>query len=396
MSLEHYELVETPDSLLRALESLADLDQVGADVERADWDRYWRAAALLQIGGDGRVMLIDPLALTELEPLAEFLSTRLTVLHAMENDYGPMASLGVAPPQVEDTAIAAAMLGLPTGLETLLADLLDVHLEGDKAAMQRANWEQRPLDEDMLRYAAGDVADLPALWQELETRLEEAGRTHWYRQELDAAINLPSAPDRRDWTRTKGSGRLDPAARARLRVLWDRREELARETDTAPGRILTDKQMVELSLHPATTPAELVSRGMRRPAVREHGAALLQALADGANAAREPVPRSHRQVSEQDRTLVDQLRVRRAKFAKALGIDSGILCPSRTLMAAVAADPEDPATLRAVLGLRPWQWEILGHDFCEILQIDGPGLPETRPDLDLPDDDDEEMSDPDE
>ena len=379
MALEHYELAETRDGLARALEILDDLDQVGVDVERADWDRYWRSAALIQVGGEGKVVMVDPMALTQLDELSAFLSRRLTVLHAMENDLAPMASLGVLPDRIADTAIAAGILGLPTGLETLLADLLDVRLEGDKAAMQRANWELRPLTEEMLRYAAGDVADLPALWRELEARLHEAGRFEWYRQELAAALALPASYDRRDWTRTKGAGRLDAPARARLRALWETREELARASDTAPGRIMSDKYMVELATTPVTSIGELVRRGMRRQAARDHGDPILQALRATAEAAPEPVTRPHRAITEQDRATVDKLRVRRAELARDLAIDAGILCPSRTLMNAVVADPADPATLRELLGLRPWQWEILGWDFCQILELDGPGIPPPPP-----------------
>ncbi|HWH33440.1 MAG TPA: HRDC domain-containing protein [Egibacteraceae bacterium] len=381
MALERYEVADTPDRLSHALAELSQLEQVGVDVERADWDRYWRRAALIQVGGEGIVVLVDPMVLESLEELDAFLAGRLTVLHAMENDLPPLASAGVQPDRIADTAIAAGLLGLPTGLESLLAELLDVRLEGDKAAMQRADWERRPLTEDMLRYAAGDVADLPALWRELEDRLHEAGRMDWYRQELDAAIALPAVHDRRDWTRTKGAGRLDGPARARLRVLWDTREELARDHDTAPGRIMPDKLMIDLAGSPAGSPPELVRRGMRRQAARDHGERIVAALRAGHEAAAEPAARTHRPITDADRALVDKLRVRRAELARGVGIDPGILCPSRTLMNAVVADPPDPATLRELLGLRPWQWEILGWDFCEILELDGPGMPE-RPAVD--------------
>jgi ribonuclease D len=379
VGLEHYELVETPEQLQRGLDLLAPQDHIGVDVERADWDRYFRAAALIQVGGQGNVLLVDPLALPDWGPLDDFLAERTTVLHAMENDLGPMASVGVSPPHVEDTAIAAGILGLPTGLEGLLADLLGVELEGDKSAMQRANWEERPLTEEMLRYAAGDVADLPALWHELAGRLDDAGRMDWYRQELAAALALPAVSERRDWTRTKGAGRLDPAARMRLRVLWEARETLARDTNTAPGRIMADKMMVELATHPPAATRELARRGMRRQAVRDFGEAIMQAVQVASSAVVEAPVRQHRQVTEQDRALVDKLRASRANTAREIGIDSGILCPSRTLLTAVIADPQDPGELRELLGLRPWQWEILGHDFCAILGIDGPGIPDPRP-----------------
>jgi ribonuclease D len=380
--LEEYALAETPEQVERALERLADLDVVGIDVERADWDRYWRAAALVQAGGNGKVVLFDPLALGDLRAFDEFLRPRRTVLHAMENDLGPLEALGVTPEHIDDTAIAAAILGMPTGLEGLLADVLAVELEGDKSAMQRADWERRPMSEAMLRYAAGDVADLPALWEELSRRLDEAGRTEWYEQELEAALALPAAQERRDWTRTKGAGRLDPAARLRLRLLWEAREDLARTTDTAPGRIAPDKLLVDLAVRPVESADELLRRGMRRQAVREHGPRLVAALEEAGAQRAEPVARTHRAVTEQDRVLAERLRVLRAERARKLGIDPGILCPSRTLMSAVLADPADPAALRDELGLRPWQWAVLGRDFSEAMGLEGPGLPpeEAAPD----------------
>ena len=61
MPLQEFVLADTPEQLARSLALLEDLPVVGVDVERADWKRYYRAAALVQVGGEGRVALIDPL-----------------------------------------------------------------------------------------------------------------------------------------------------------------------------------------------------------------------------------------------------------------------------------------------------------------------------------------------
>lgn len=371
-------LADTPEGLGRALEMLDDLAVVGVDVERADWDRYWRAAALIQVGGAGKVALVDPLLLPDLGDLDRFLADRTCVLHAMENDLGPLGTVGIRPPRLEDTSLAATMLGLPLGLESLLRDLLGVELAGDKGAMQRADWEARPLPEDMQAYAAGDVADLPELWAQLETRLHAAGRWDWYRQEVEVVSAQPPAEERRDWTRTKGLGRLDPAARARLRALWDTREELARTTNTAPSRIAGDKLLVDLAVHPPLSTGELGRRGVRRAAVRTWGSALLAAIGTAQVALVEPLlgrTRAGRAPTDADRAVVDRLRALRTERAEALGLDPGVLCPSRTLMGAVLADPASPAALRDALGMRPWQWEQLGWVFCEALELDGEDKP---------------------
>lgn len=374
MALQEFVLAQQPAELARSLAALGDLELVGVDVERADWNRYYRAAALIQVGGQGRVALIDPLAINDLGPLDAFLAERTVIFHAMENDLRPLAAVRVVPPHIEDTSIAAAMLGLPTGLEVLLSKLLAIEPTGDKAAMQRANWEARPLTEKMLFYAAGDVADLPELWLVLHERLRATGREPWYRQELAAAMALPPVEERREWTRTKGIGRLDPAARTRVRTLWTARERLARSTDTAPSRILGDRVLVDLAMSPPAGTDELQQRGMRRQAVRTFGAQIMAALAAGDGQAPEPRPPG-RTPTETDRDNADKLRTLRADLARELDLDPGVLCPSRTLMSAVLADPETPEALRRRLGLRPWQWELLGERFCEALGIPSPIAP---------------------
>jgi ribonuclease D len=368
MPLQEFVLADTPAELSCALRALDDLEVVGVDVERADWNRYYRAAALIQVGGQGRVVLIDPLAITELSPLSAFLATRTTVFHAMENDLGPLASVGVEPHRLEDTSTAAAMLGLPTGLEALLSQLLGIEPTGDKAAMQRADWEARPLTEEMLAYAAGDVADLPQLWSVLDAQLRATDREAWYRQELAAGMALPPVEERREWTRTRGIGRLDPAARARVRMLWTVRERLARATNTAPSRILGDRVLVDLAASPPSSTEELQRRGMRRQSVRTFGDQIMAALAAGDGQAPEPRPLG-RSPTEVERDQADKLRTLRAALARELDLDPGVLCPSRTLMAAVLAGPTTPEALRQRLDLRPWQWELLGERFCEALGI---------------------------
>ncbi|MPZ89382.1 MAG: hypothetical protein GEU81_15200 [Nitriliruptorales bacterium] len=385
-------LADSSAGLRDALALLEGLETVGIDVERADWHRYWRSAALIQVGGAGRVALIDPLALPELGDLTRLLAERTCVLHAMENDLGPLSSLGIVPSVLEDTSIAAAMLGLPLGLEVLLRDLLGVELTGDKSAMQRADWEARPLTEDMLAYAAADVADLPALWTVLHERLRTGDREEWYRQELEAVRLLPPVEQRRAWTRTKGVGRLDSAAKARLRSLWDARERLARSTDTAPSRIAADKTLVDLAVRPPASRGELGRRGLRRGAVRSWGATLMEALrapteagahaSSGNRAASGDHERlSARVPTDQERALVDELRAIRSERAEELGIDPGVLCPSRTLLGAVLSAPASSAELRDALRLRPWQWEQLGDRFSVALALDGdgrPGSPQAR------------------
>jgi ribonuclease D len=352
-------LVEVDEQVAPALEQVA-AEVVGVDVERADGDRYFRRAALVQVGVDDRCVLLDGVALDEMPALDRFLSDgRLAVLHAVENDLEPLAGKGVEPNRFADTAVAAAMLGLPTGLGTLLREVLDVALTDDKETYQRADWAERPLSEGMAAYAAGDVVHLPELWAALDDRLEEAGRRSWYDQEL-AWIVERTGEDTRDWTRVKGSGRLSGAQRAVLRAVWEERERLARAHDLAPNRLLHDDVLRDLAVDPPRTEAQLVRRSQRRRSLlRRHAADLFAALQRGLDADPEDKGSSGRRWTDRDKATFDALRRARAEVAEDLGIEAGVLCPSRPLWRAVAADPSDGDELCAAVELRPWQTELL-------------------------------------
>ena len=353
----HITFVDDADAVPRAL---AELDEpvVGVDVERADGDRYFRAAALVQVGVTSRCVLLDALAIADLSALDSFLDGRLVVLHALENDLDPLASSGVHPERVADTAIAAMLLGLPTGLSPLLHELLEVPITEEKERFQRADWTARPLTDELQQYAAGDVVHLPAAWADLERRLEEAGRTSWYAEELAASVER-AGETRRAWTRVRGTGKLDGRGRAILRALWEEREAVARQHDVAPQRLIRDEVMVDLSQRPPRRLGDLPSRGVRRAPARDYGARFIEAIQRGADAPAEKATSGLRRSDRDDRKRYDRLRHARSAVAQQIGVDSGVLCPSQALWRAVLSDPDDPDELVASAGLRQWQAGLL-------------------------------------
>ncbi len=349
-------LIDEPDAVGEGL-TWVTAPVVGVDVERADGQHYFRAAALVQVGAEQRCALFDALVLGKLPDLDHFLDARLTVLHALENDLEALDAAAIRPPRLADTALAAAMLGLPTGLGPLLSQVLSVELGEDKERFQRADWSVRPLPEEMTTYAAADVVHLPSLWETLELRLLTAGRFSWYEQELAAAIRRAHEP--RGWTRTKGLARLDGHGRAILRQLWEEREAIARGEDIAPQRIARDEALVALADDPPATLGGLVTRGMRRRQVRDYGDRLLQAVRRGSRSPDEPSPFGLRRPTAEDRAISDRLRRERAAAASELGLDPGVLCPGHRLLRAVLADPAGPEELGGAAGLLPWQREVL-------------------------------------
>jgi ribonuclease D len=305
-------------------------------------------------------VLLDGMVLDDLSALQAHLATRLTVLHAASNDVVPLAAKGVTPPRLVDTAVAAAVLGLPIGLGVLLEEALGLRMEGDKESFQRADWAARPIPAPMQAYAAGDVVHLPALWSALAERLAVTDRMPWFEQELTASLEN-AVTDTRDWRRVRGVGRLSPTQQLMARMLWESREALARAEDIAPNLLLHDEAILALAVEPPRTAAQLARRARRRrrmePEHAEHFLTVVEAAAE-----REPDPPDpdRRRWTDRDTRAFDRLRETRARLAKDLGIDAGVLCASKVLKDAVRADPVDADALCDAAGLRPWQRQLLG------------------------------------
>lgn len=343
-----------------------DAPVVGVDVERADSHRYYRTPALIQVGVAGHCVLVDTVAISDCLELDRFLADRDVVLHALENDLIPLEVVGVRPSRLHDTAIAAAVLGRPIGLSPLLAQVLEVELTADKERFQRADWEERPVSEDMAAYAAGDVVHLPLLWARLRADLEDQGRTAWYEQELAATI-AAATEDNRHWERTRGAGRLSARGRAVLAELWTERESIAKEDDIAPQRIVHDDTLVRLAQDPPASAHDLLSHteGRRRRHARPYAERLTAAAIRGVEAPPDERDPDRPRWDDRDREAYDAMRRIRSRAAKEIGIDAGVLCPSRQLKGAVSTRPRDATTLCAAAGLRPWQTELLAEPLWE-------------------------------
>ena len=231
---------------------------VAADAERASGYRYGQRAYLIQLRREGAgTLLIDPIATGELSVVDEALAGAEWVLHSADQDLPGFHELGLQPDQLFDTELAARLLGRPkVGLGAIIAEELGYALAKEHSA---ADWSQRPLPEDWLRYAALDVEFLLELRERLREALQAAGKLDWAYQEFDTVRRAPDPSPRVDpWRRTSGLHAVRTELGLGLvRELWQARDELAQRRDRAPGRVLPDRAIIAAALAAPTTQAEL-------------------------------------------------------------------------------------------------------------------------------------------
>jgi ribonuclease D len=254
---------------------------VAVDAERASGYRYGQRAYLVQLrrAGAGTV-LIDPIPLPDLAPIAAAIGDAEWVLHAASQDLPCLSDIGMRPTRLFDTELAGRLLGYPrVGLGAMVAEQLGYALEKGHSA---ADWSTRPLPRSWLAYAALDVEVLVELRDLLEKELSATGKMDWARQEFAAIAAAPPAlPRAEPWRRTSGIHRVRGRRQlAAVRALWESRDALARERDLAPGRVLPDSAIIEASMSNPRTTEDLLAlpifggRQHRRTAGRWHAALL--------------------------------------------------------------------------------------------------------------------------
>jgi ribonuclease D len=243
-----------------AVKLAAGTGPVAVDTERASGYRYSQRAYLIQLRRTGAgSFLIDPVALRgHVETLAEALRGTEWVLHAASQDLPCLAELDLRPDSLFDTELAGRLAGFErVALGTMVERLLGYQLEKGHGA---ADWSQRPLPEDWLTYAALDVELLIPLRDELEQELAAQGKLEWALEEFEAVRTAgPPKPRPEPWRRTSGIHRMrNPRQLAAIRALWEARDQLARERDIAPGRVLPDRAVVEAASLDPVSEAELI------------------------------------------------------------------------------------------------------------------------------------------
>jgi len=231
------------------------------DAERASGFRYSARAYLIQIKRNGGGLhLIDPIPFGPghvlMKTLNDLLNTDEVILHASTQDLPCLRELGINPARLFDTELGGRIAGLPrVGLGPLLESLMGVILAKEHSA---ADWSTRPLPQEWLTYAALDVELLIELRNIVEKILIDAKKDSWAAEEFSSILLAPPSPPRVDpWRRTSGMHKIKRRDQlAVIRELWITRNELARASDIAGGKILNDSAIIELALNPPTTKKE--------------------------------------------------------------------------------------------------------------------------------------------
>lgn len=257
-----FEVITDADALRAAADRLAaGTGPVAVDAERANGFRYTAKAYLVQLHrrGSGTV-LVDPTALDDLSPLQQAIGGEEWIIHAASQDLPCLREVGLEPATLFDTELGARLAGFErVGLAAVTERLVGLSLRKEHGA---SDWSARPIPRAWLEYAALDVEVLPDARDALAEELVRQGKQELAAQEFAYALERqPKPPAAEPWRRLSGIQAIrDRRQLAVARELWLARDRLARETDTAPGRLVPDRALLAAVLADVDGKGRLAAR----------------------------------------------------------------------------------------------------------------------------------------
>jgi len=300
-----YVLVENEVHLGRIATELKKEREIGVDLEANSMFRYQERVCLIQISTPGQNIIVDPLALDDLSPLASvFSNPRIRkVFHGADYDIRSLyRDFGIEVYALFDTHIAAKALGIPkTGLAALLKEKLGVTVS---KKYQKRDWSKRPLAPGMLTYAVQDTCHLLPLSRMLEVELREKGRLWSFEQECERQAQVrPAPPDRKPlFMKFKGARKLSPRGLAVLDSILRLRDDMARHKDRPPFKIIGNEQIMEIAKRKPTTSEDLGQiQGVSARQVKVLGPSILKKVEESLTLPEDQLPRFPRKARRTSR-----------------------------------------------------------------------------------------------
>lgn len=370
-------LIQDEASSRGVAERLSTVEEFALDLEAAGFHRYSDRVCLVQISTRDDTWVLDPLAFDVRDVLLgplEDPDTR-TVMHGADFDLRLLdRDLDIHLRGLFDTQVAASLVGEKAiGLASLLEKYLGIRLSKKH---QKADWAQRPLPDEMLRYAATDTRHLLDLADLLEKELAERGRTAWALSESREMESIRWEPPAESdpVASVKGADDLTDRELERLREALEWRDEIARRRDRAPFRVAGDRALLDVAVERPRSEEELRRLGgISKRILRERGEDLLRRL-DAADERPEselrphpPIPRGPGRPPPEVEARFRRLKSARNQRAAELEIDRGTLLPNATLEEIARAEPGSREALAEVPGVKEWQVEAAGDLLLTVL-----------------------------
>lgn len=341
---------------------------IAIDTEFLREKTYHAKLCLVQVATPDECVVIDPLAIDDLGPLAELMTDvdTLKVFHACSQDMEVLChALGSVPAPIFDTQVAAGFLGerAQCSYHNLVSTFCGVSLPKTESL---TDWSRRPLSPKQIEYALDDVRYLIDAYRVIESKLHSLGRTAWVRDEirpLADPAHYRSDP-RAAFKRVK---RVNACTRRQLAVareLASWREQRAETRDIPRKWVMSDEVLLALCKRaPQTVEDFRAVRGTEQLSARDVEVAL-DAIARGRRYPQENLPsigRAHRAPAPELESVIDLMYALIRLVSERSGVATSLIVSRDGLLDYIEHPERSP--LR-----EGWRFELVGTLMDDLLQ----------------------------
>ncbi len=365
-------IVNSPETYQRMLAHLATQDTIAIDTESNSLHAYHERVCLIQLSSQERDFLLDPFVFNDLSKLGALFarSDIQKIFHAGDYDVACLKrDFDFSFHNIFDTMIAATALAEPNlGFAALIEKYFGIVLD---KKYQRANWGERPLKAEMLRYAQADSHYLIPLRAVLQPQLEADSRLKLVLEEGEGMARLvkPNELHSEDIWRVKGAQDLSAEALSLLDALNHMRELIASNRDVPPFKVLSDRALIEIAQTQPHYVQELsLLPSLPERQVRRYGSQLMQTIQAWRENPQKVSPRRNHRLSEAEMKRRDAL----STWRKLTGLDEGIpsnAIISRDLLERLAhMEFENIDELEQAMKYFPYRYERYGDAIFQVLE----------------------------
>ena len=374
-----YMLIENDEDLYKIVVELQKEPAIGVDLEADSMFHYQERVCLLQISTHALNIVIDPLSVEDLSPLAPiFADARIRkVFHGADYDIRSLyRDFGIEVNSLFDNQIAARFLGVrEIGLASLLKE--KCYVLTDKK-YQKKDWSQRPLPAAMLQYAVQDICHLLSLASILERELMEKKLLFCVKEECEllSGVRPNSSRKRPFFLSFKGAAGLDPRSLAVLEKILCFRDQVARRRDCPHFKVLGNKPIIDIVRIKPLTETDLTRiKGLSPKLIDRFGRSLIEKVKEGLSLPDEALPlypkKPRRRLISKEAARVKALKSWRERLGRKWGVDPALVCTSAQIRAIAITNPGEPENMECIEGIKKWQINLFGPDICNVLQKNG-------------------------
>ena len=249
------------------------------------------------------------------------------------------------------------------GYDNLVKTILNKTI--DKSS-RFTDWSRRPLSNQQLNYALGDVTFLREIYEYLYKKLTDNQRSTWVAEELEILTSEDTykVDPSEMWKRIKIKSTSSKVL-AILRELASFREIYAQSKNIPRNRVLKDETILELCSVKPLSNADLKTLRSYNFSNRSNdlNSGVLLAVKQGMNCPleKQPIRGSINNNNNKNTALSDMLRVLLKASSENIGVAQKLIATTSDLDLIASGEPVDKI-------FRGWRYDIFGKDALRLCQ----------------------------